>query len=327
MADKEQKPREPEELTIEELREKIEEDKKNAKRSTAFAVAALIAIIALCIAWFVANHIVTGTSSGVSAKSDVLYQLASVGTRQDAEKNHLNLQEGNSEKIDSYIDLDTGETVRKEQTYQVGESSLAWYLSAQEKFQPGASGKLDVYIIPRHSGTHEVEVQYNIDAYRVADNAAGATRIDNEKLQNLVKGHVLLFQKLNDKTGYSGWLKDGKVTVKAPEGTTFEEGKAYKMTVYWVWPKYFRNYIYHSRDLYGDLCVADGQDHSGLITFANDEKAKDNSALFYEKLNFAGDINSNMTDEILETCSESYNLADEYIGKNAKYLYLQAVVK
>lgn len=325
MADKGQKPRELEELSIEELREKIKEDKKNAKRSTAFAAAALIAIIALCIAWFVANHIVTGTSSSVSAKSDVLYRLASVGSRQSAEESYLKLQEGTSKELDSYIDLDTGKPVETKQTYHIGEASLAWYLSAQESFQPGASGKLEFYIIPTHSGTSSLDVQYNMDAYKAE--GSKAVRIENEKLQNLVKGHVLLFQKLSNKTGYSGWIKDGKVKVNAPEGTTFEADKAYKVTVYWVWPKYFRNYIYHSRDLYGDLCVSDGEDHTALVKFAENEKSKDNSALFNDKLDITESINSSMSDKTLDTCSESYNLADEYIGENTKYLYLQAVVK
>lgn len=325
MADRGQNPHRLEELSIEELREKIEEDKKNAKRSTAFAAAALIAIIALCIAWFVANYMVTGTSSSVSAKSDVLYRLASVGTRQSAEESYLKLQNGTTEVLDSYIDLDTGNTIETEQTYHVGEASLAWYMNGQEKFQPGASGKMEFYIIPTHSGTRSLDVQYNMDAYKVTDNKA--TRIEDKKLQNLVDGHVLLFQQLNDKTGYSGWIQDGKVTVNAPEGKNFEEGKAYKVTVYWVWPKYFRNYIYHSRDLYGDLCVSDGQDHTTLVNFAETEKSKDNSALFNDKLNITESINSSMSDATLDACSESYNLADEYIGENTQYLYLQAVVK
>ena len=56
-----------EDLSIEELHEQIENDKKQAKRSTVFAMTALIAIIILCIAWFVANNRVSGSSSAVSA--------------------------------------------------------------------------------------------------------------------------------------------------------------------------------------------------------------------------------------------------------------------
>ena len=80
-----------EDLSTEELHEQIENDKKQAKRSIVFAMTALIAIIILCIAWFVANNRVSGSSSAVSA-NDSGIELGSdggAGIHDDVLKNIL----------------------------------------------------------------------------------------------------------------------------------------------------------------------------------------------------------------------------------------------
>lgn len=325
MAKKGQDPRALEDLTIEELREKIEEDKKNAKRSTAFAAAALIAIIALCIAWFIANNLVTGTSSQIAAKQNASFELASVGVRQEPERKDLGLQAGTQKTLNSYVDLPSGETVTTgDRVYYAGENGLAWYLNKQEKLQPGARGKLEFYVIPKHDGLRSVTIKYAIDAYKVSGNKA--TKMENDTLQNLVDGHVVLFQNLNDATGYySGWIKNGELTINAPDNGVFVKDTAYKVTAYWVWPKYFRNYIYESSDLYGDLCKTDSSadsDHTNLLKFVEDNKGK----LFADS-SLTGDISTSMSDSVYEAYSDSYDLADEFIGKNAQYLYIQATVK
>ena len=75
-------PDELENLSPEELQERIQEEKKNAKRSLRFASTALLAIVAVCIAWFVANNRVTMTGTQISAENTVPFELASIGSRQ-----------------------------------------------------------------------------------------------------------------------------------------------------------------------------------------------------------------------------------------------------
>ena len=92
MADKNRIDHDPENLenlSPEELQKRIEEDKKNAKRSLRFAFTALIAIIAVCIAWFVSNNQVTMTGTQIESKNNLAFELASVGDRQNAEKDKL----------------------------------------------------------------------------------------------------------------------------------------------------------------------------------------------------------------------------------------------
>ena len=69
MADKRKdRQKEIEELSLEELRKEIKKDKKKVVQNTVFIMAAAFVLIALCIAWFVSNNRVSGTSGTVSAK-------------------------------------------------------------------------------------------------------------------------------------------------------------------------------------------------------------------------------------------------------------------
>ena len=69
--------------------QKIKTYKKKVARSFILAFTTLIAIIAICIAWFVANNRVSGTNSSVSAQSSIPFELASMGVRQEAEEKAL----------------------------------------------------------------------------------------------------------------------------------------------------------------------------------------------------------------------------------------------
>ena len=225
-----------EDLSKEEIHEQIENDKKQAKRSTVFAITALIAIIVLCIAWFVANNLVKGTTGGVSAKNNVPFDLASVGDRQTAEKNYLKDNNGNNILSDGsetknyggYIDISTGNTVNTEdRTYYIGNSSLAWHLDGQLSLMPGASGKLEFYIIPREDNLQTVTLSLELIGYQ-SDNGR-AVKSEDTTLQNLINGHILFFKSVDDTYGYQGWIQTNEnFRVNAPGNGTFQKNVPYK---------------------------------------------------------------------------------------------------
>ena len=110
------------EKTSDELLEEIAVNKRKLKQSFAFAFVALIAVIALGIAWFMSNSKVTLTGTSVSAQDDRLFELASVGERQTAEDSYLKdeskksiLSAGTERPYASYIE--NGTEVQKQQTY------------------------------------------------------------------------------------------------------------------------------------------------------------------------------------------------------------------
>ena len=357
-------------LSGEELRQEILQEKKKAVRSLVLAVAALVAIIALCIAWFVGNHMVHGGSTQIAATMGEAYELASVGERQTVEEEHFlddnfltRLSGGKEKTYSSYYDTETKKTVQTEETtYYLGLSGTAWRQAGQIEMEPGNSGKLELYIIPKRDGLKSIDITLKTEAYQLESKSIPgsgtkqkAVRIEDKKIQNLIDGHILMFRHLDDEKGYSGWISPK--TLEQPDadagdsgnvfrmtaqeagidGGTFTKGTLYKVTVYWVWPKYIRNYIYRNRAQYGDLFTdkSSEEDYQKINEFLNDQKAmssEDGSKLFYpgEKGTDAtvGDftIDSSITDDQLASCSKFYNLADELIGKNVQVIYVGALL-
>ncbi len=361
------------EMSSEELRQEIQQDKKKATRSLVLAVTALIAIIAICIAWFVANNVIKGGTGDVSAGTDSRFELASTGERQIPEEKYYlkdnskdtKLSAGQSEEFDKYYDIETQSWVSKSKSYYLGLSGIAWYQNGQTVVEPGANGTLEFYVIPRKSGLKSMTITLKAEAYRILGDGTGdsdgtdvrARRSEDEVLQNMIDGHILMFRNLDDDKGYSGWIPPVKAAGEDSEdaGTygnvftitandaglsdgEFEENKLYKITVYWVWPKYFRNFIYNSTSLNGDLfsdISPANDDYTELLSFVNAQKEmgiSGGSKLFYS--NDKGvqkvtdkEIDSDMSDEVLKACDKYYNQADEYIGTQAGYVFISAAVE
>ena len=325
------------EKTSDELLEEIAVNKRKLKRSFVFAFVALIAVIALGIAWFMSNSKVTSTGTSVSAQDDRLFELASVGERQKAEDSYLLdesqksiLSAGATKTYASYIE--NGTEVKKEQIYHVGTGSLAWYLDSQESILPGANGKLEFYIIPKKDNVKSVTVSFDINGY-VNTTEVGAdkraVKSEDTTLQNLMQGHILFFQQLDDVNGYQKWLKaDESFVIEAPKNSSFKKDVPYKVTIYWIWPQYFRNYVYTQKSTQGDLFTdAANQTYARINTFINSQRTVETSQnkLFYDesgKVQVGSPINKDMAQDTLDQCSKYYNKADEYIGTKAKYIYV-----
>lgn len=360
-----------ENMSSEELRDEIEKDKKKAVRSLVLAITALIAIIAICIAWFVANNMVKSGTSTISANGEARFVLASVGERRNAEKENLKndddsnlLVDGESKEIGAYVDMESGISTPVEQpyTYYYGTSSLAWRKETQlqQMFEPGESGKFEFYIIPQVDDLKSVDVTFQFDAYMKTAGSSKAVRSEDKLLQNLIDGHILLFRKLDNQNGYSGWLKPQEISSETGSAVTdskgseffvnssevglesFEKGVPYKVTVYWVWPKYFRNYVYGLRGMHNDLFVDrtdSNPDNTSIKKFINDNKIlykdtvrNDSNNLFYspdasDEQVTDTEINKDMPDSVLNSCNKFYNQADEYIGNNAQYIYVNVMAK
>ena len=173
-------------------------------------------------------------------------------------------------------------------------------------------------------------VSFDINGYVYTTEGNENKRVvksEDTTLQNLIQGHILFFQQLDDVYGYQKWLEvDKPFVIEAPENGSFKKDVPYKVTIYWIWPQYFRNYVYTQKSTQGDLFTdaanqTDGSDYARINTFIN----KSQNKLFYDEsanVQVTFPINKDMAQDTLEQCSNYYNKADEYIGTNAKYIYV-----
>ena len=333
-----------ENLSPQELQERIHEEKKNARRSLRLAFTALLAIIAVCIAWFASNNQVTVEDIQTTVRDEEPFDIASIGDRQSGEEDYFKddngniLSEGTKTYYEEYIDIESGDPVGIGKPFYVGGSGIAWHMNGDQSLVPGAGGKLEFYIIPKQTGLTSVTISLNMEGYTLDEKNNKAKKLNNTKIQNLLNGHILLFRYLDDQYGYHGWLgADHRIKINAPTrdngDTTFVPNIPYKVTLYWKWPQYFRNYIYTQRSTYGDLFTDEmvakyGDEYQSLVQFVDDQKSTgDAGSLFYDAsgtgASISGTIIKYMDDTTLDACTTYYNQADEYIGTNTQYVYIQ----
>lgn len=306
--------------TAEAYRENARYSRNMFLKTGVFVLVAVCALLLLCIAWFVMNSRVTGGTTPISAQQDLI-RIASKGYRQKAEESNLQLGEG---KTLEYQD---------EVYYYTDGGEIAMRLSENYSVFPGACGTIDFYIIPTRDGSRSVTLYFGLSGYQKgADEKIVPT--EDEVLTALLKGHILLFEEYRGGF-YSGWMHDdvsngvfyNSITVTLPENT--KANVPYPYTVYWIWPLRYQNMVSH-RENKNDIYAENSEEFEQLFfPFVESQAAGNgispiaNTSYYYNSIFLAkGSESGTSWLENEKARTKAYNLADEYIGTNADYLYL-----
>lgn len=278
MTDKKKKNQECiEQLSLEELRKDIKENKKKAARSIIFIEAAAVAIITLCIAWFVSNSQISGNLGTVGAK----YSGIEIGSAGAKGVHDDFLQEVKAAIITYHLpDENSG---KKHDTSQGG--SINWLLSNDSNMknydggksfaetgsqfrkdyamEPGTKGKLDFFIKSYDEGDLSLEFSLNIAPFQLGDNNPISVQ-PNSTEAKLLSGHILYFlgEKQNDDKVKYTWIKDGTFQIIIPNAKKDTE---YNYSIYWVWPLNLSTILLNTKDefLNGSEIEFDDKDSTG----------------------------------------------------------------
>ena len=265
-------------LSPEELEKEIENNKRKVARSIIFIAAAAIAFIAICIAWFVSNNRVSGTSGTVSAK----YSGIEIGSEGKAGV-HDDLLKTIKDGITSYFP-------KEKEAYDTSQGgSINWMLSEDSNMnnykdgksfketgaeyrkeyamEPGTKGKLDFFIKPYEAGYLSLDFSLDISPFHIGSDNNPVT-VENSTVETgLLSGHILYFlgEKQSDgKIAYT-WIKDGKFQIEIPNA---EKGKKYNYSIYWVWPLNLSTILLNNGDsflLNGKTVEFDDKDSTGTL--------------------------------------------------------------
>lgn len=257
-----------EQLSPEELEKEIENNKRKVARSIIFIAAAAIAFIAICIAWFVSNNRVSGTSGTVSAK----YSGIEIGSEGKAGvhddllqriKNGINTSQGGSinwmlsenSNMNNYKD---GESF--EETGAVYRKDYA--------MEPGTKGQLDFFIKTYEAGNLSLDFSLDISPFHIGPDNNPVTVGNNTAEAGLLSGHILYFlgeKQSDENTIKYAWIKDGKFQIKIQNA---EKGKKYNYSIYWVWPLNLSTILLNNGDsflLNGNTVEFDDKDPTGTL--------------------------------------------------------------
>ena len=267
-----------EQLSPEKLEKEIENNKKKAVKSFAFAVAAAVALIALCIAWFVSNNRVNGILGGISAKKSGI----EIGSRGRAGVHDDLLQ-----KIKSGLKYHLpAETDEKQHDTSQGES-INWLLNDDSNMnnydkgnsfeqtgkryrkdyamEPGTKRKLDFFIKSYEDG--DLSLEFSLDIAPYAMNGETQQAVEKTSIEaQLLSGHILYFlgEKQKDDTIKYTWIKDGTFQITIPNA---ESDKEYDYSIYWVWPLNLSTILLNTGDdfLNGNEVEFDDKDSTGAL--------------------------------------------------------------
>lgn len=273
-------------------------------KTSALVLSAFFTIVFGTAAWFVSNTKVDSGGVEISHQYDTI-RLATKGVRQSAESTLLKLDDGTPYPPD-------GEPAK---TYYVTEDKeIALRLSTPEvAVSPGMSGEISFYIIPNSNGPQTVTLHLGLAGYEKITKDSGS-KINDIVLSSLLSGHILLF-KSHENGLYSEWLPTDSVstgganyqiTVSNPDA---KAGKPWPVTIYWVWPLRYQNMAGDFGNIFGIFI----EEQVENLKDVPGNKQYQYSQIFLTK---RGALES------AEARSDAYNQADEYIGKNANYLYV-----
>ena len=342
-----------EQLSPEELEKEIENNKRKVARSIIFIAAAAIAFIAICIAWFVSNNRVSGTSGTVSAK----YSGIEIGSEGKAGV-HDDLLEIIKAGITRYFpkekeahDTSQGRSINwmlsensNMKNYKNGEcfsKDTGAEYRKEYAMEPGTKGQLDFFIKTYETGDLSLDFSLDISPFHIETDDKPVT-VGNDTVEaGLLSGHILYFleKKQSDgKIAYT-WIKDGKFQIKIPNA---EKDKKYNYSIYWVWPLNLSTILLNKGDsfLNENAVEFDDKDPTGGLrnTIVTDMEAHPNKYFFssltgqpldtnYDEVKKISKIHENSgknegtyDKQLFVDLSSYYNQADMKIGAGISFV-------
>lgn len=287
-----------------------------------FVLAAIVAIFA-CLAWFAANNRVSATGSTIAAKA-ARYSLTATGEGEpDAHTGYYERTDAEKQNI-TRLDTTDAMTVTLESNLN-NESAGSLY--------PGARGKITFTVKPLVDDLNGVTINLSrvlkVTGNVVVEDGKTLTS-DAQTLLGLAKGHLLFFTSCQNGY-YSGHVVDSKIRIDKSEfckkGSS-ETTESKEVSLYWVWPEYFQNFVLTGNtNYYKNLFAAVDDAKSDYGALQADMNAHKTN-YFYGAANGtsaanAPAVSSSMSFGDTAICSALYNNADEQIGNKVEYIQLR----
>lgn len=287
-----------------------------------FVLAAIVAIFA-CLAWFAANNRVSATGGTIGAKAG-RYSLTATGEGEpDAHTGYYERTDAEKQNI-TRLDTTDAMTVTLESNLN-NESASSLY--------PGARGKITFTVKPLVDDLNGVTINLSrvlkVTGNVVVEDGKTLTS-DAQTLLGLAKGHLLFFTSCQNGY-YSGRVVDSKIRIDKSEfckkGSS-ETTESKEVSLYWVWPEYFQNFVLTGNtNYYKNLFAAAGDAKSDYGALQADMNAHKTN-YFYGAANGPSAANAPAVSADISfgdtaICSALYNNADEQIGNKVKYIQLR----
>ena len=264
------------EIVYEEYTRLKKEKRRTIVRMIVIVLAAGITVVALCMAWFVSNTRVHSTGTAISAdmKTVELRTYGSAGIHDDLLKKITGAEQTPESKSFWYELAEKGkgffETSSEKYAinwllsdtsnmgnYSTDRSDWEAYwenppqgVERQDRaIEPGASGQLTFYVVPKYDGAVELNMKLSLIPYKVDDNQfTEITEKTDKAAKNFVDGHILFFLETGTENEKEiQWIKDGTFEISIANA---KKDREYGCTLYWCWPQSFGEAVLKTGDRY-----------------------------------------------------------------------------
>lgn len=315
-------------------KELSEEEKKNRKKALILkivpvAVLAFI-LIAVSLAWFTLDKALDLDSFGMTSV-DSPFELMTKGSQEGLQADILDSKDYSDSTIEDSSNV-TSEKYSKIYWLMNDDSNMINQSADLAGINPGTSGKLTFYIVPKQSGTLKIQFKLNITGYTESGEGDSTTYspVTDETINNYVNGHIMFFENYDkDTKTYSNFLHN-ETFEKNFENCEVDTPIA--VDIYWVWPNTLGQILLKSSD--------DNLSESNvLFDDSSDERTDfakyitDNASKFFKSDDTISEDNKNAitnmlnggdyTTSQLAALSSLYNNADESIGTNVDDLLVE----
>ena len=331
------------------------ERKRIIFRMIAIVLAAGAVIAALCIAWFVSNNRVGAGTGEISADMKNIELRTKGGTGIHDDLLESLMEKESSSYIENIINavLDTSLDNYSVNWLLSDDSNMGnyskdntdwkehWQNSNNKRedqaIEPGSSGKLEFFVVPKKDGTINLNMKLNLIPYSYKNSTL--TESDNTA-KDFIYGHILFFlEQGEDENKTLQWLQDGNFKIVIQNA---KADKEYPYTLYWCWPQSFAETILKENDSFlnnNEPILSDyknGEDIRKKITYEDEiySMVKMPNYYFYSNLTqgplsveqkelkqiqniYEADSTINMEEELKNAfidLSSYYSQADQYIG-------------
>ncbi len=312
------------------------------------ATAAFILILqGFSLSWFTFNDIIDVDSVSM-ASDEEKFRLAVYGRNSSAADLALEklgiTDPGESVMIDEMSGKATSGSAQSIKWLMTDENNMNNYddgLTVEEGISPDSYGSLGFYVIPKVSNRLDMEFYLKMYAYE-GSVQSDLEAVDDQKLVDIMNGHILFFLDRDINNIYSGWLENDTDGISGFNDSISSQKNE---KIYWIWPNTFAQLVLQSNDknLLGRKCILpdivsgvsdpDKYDKRRIINDMKQNPAK----YFYREDAGIIDESGQMTDkykEALENMSTggtykaedylklslAYNKADQCIGEQIQYI-------
>ena len=302
-------------------------------------VIAVVVIIFASLAWFASNRSVDASTSAISAKAG-RFSIEGVADGENAQVGYY--ERSDTDSSAKPTDLQTNDSMKVSTIFNLNNYTGG-------SLRPGSSGELQITVTPVAKDVGDVTITLErIVEMRLGYKDKSGSDVDGKTipsqadLEDLFRGHVVFF-KAKSNGYYSDPILNDMLTVDASDfrakdaddkEISTDTTEPVTITLYWVWPSQFSSFVLTGQINYNpnlfETTYADG--YSDLLSSINNSRnaPSGTAAQYYLDADWGTSdvsslpaVESGMAAASLQTCSASYNYADEALGTCAAFLQVR----